>query len=55
MKAIGLYRSGDLSQYHDAILERTIAVGRELVAGIAQAVFPLGGRLIPYAVRPEEL
>jgi allantoin racemase len=55
IKAIGLYESGDVSRYHDAILERTIAVGRELVAGGAQVLIPLGGRLIPYAVRPEEL
>jgi len=55
IKAINLYEQGDLSQYHDAIVERTLAVGRELIAGGAQAIIPLGGRIIPYEVSPEEL
>ena len=55
IKAINAYERGDLSKYRDMILERTVAVGRELVAGGAQAIIPLGGRLIPYAVTPEEL
>ena len=55
IKALNAYETGDLSQYHDLILERTIAIGRELVAGGAEAVIPLGGRLFPYAVTPEEL
>jgi allantoin racemase len=55
VKAINMYESGSLSSYHDQIVERTIAVGRELVSGGAQAVIPLGGRLFPYEVTPEEL
>lgn len=55
VKAINMYESGSLSSYHDQIIERTIAVGRELVAGGAQAVIPLGGRLFPYEVTPDEL
>ncbi len=55
IKAINIYESGSLSKYHDPIVERTIAVGRELVAGGAQAVIPLGGKIVPYEVTPEEL
>jgi allantoin racemase len=55
IKVIGMYEVGDLSEYHDAILERTIAVARELVAGGAQALIPLAARLIPAAVSPDEV
>jgi len=55
IKAINVYESGTLSAYHDLILERTSAAGRELVAEGAQAIIPLGGRLFPYEVTPEEL
>jgi hypothetical protein len=55
IKVIGMYEVGDLSKYHDPILERTIAVARELVAGGAQALIPLAARLIPAAVSPEEV
>jgi hypothetical protein len=55
IKVIGMYEVGDLSRYHDAILERTISVVRELVAEGAQAVIPLAARLIPAAVSPEEV
>ena len=37
------------------IIERTVAVARELVAQGAQAIVPLGGKIYPYAVAPEEL
>lgn len=55
IRVIGMYEVGDLSKYHDAILERTIEVARELVAEGAQALVPLAGRLIPSAVSPEEV
>jgi allantoin racemase len=55
IKVIGMYEVGDLSKYHDPILERTIAVARDLVAGGAQALIPLAARLIPAAVSPEEV
>jgi allantoin racemase len=55
IKTVALYDTGDLSRYHDVALERTIAVGRELVAGGAQAVIPLGGKIYPYVVDPKEI
>ncbi len=55
IKAVNLYESGDLSKHHNLILERTIAVGREMVACGAQVIIPIGGRLVPYEVTPEEL
>lgn len=54
IRAVNLYESGDLSGHHQLILERTIAAGRDLVAAGAQAIIPLGGRLFPYEVKPEE-
>lgn len=55
IRAINLFEVGDLSSYHDIILERTVAVARELIAGGAQAIVPLAARLIPYAAAPEEV
>jgi len=55
IKVIGMYEPGDLSKYHDAILERTVTVTRELVAGGAQALIPLAARLVPAAVGAEEV
>ena len=55
IKVIDLFEVGDLSQYHDAILQRTITVARELIAGGAQALVPLATRLIPEAVAPDEV
>jgi allantoin racemase len=55
MKTVGLYDTGDLSGYHDVVIERTLAVGRELVQQGAQAIIPLGGKIYPYVVTPEEL
>jgi hypothetical protein len=55
IRVIDLFEVGDLSKFHDAILERTVAVARELVAGGAQALVPLATRLIPEAVSPEEV
>src|SRR5438552_549120 len=54
-KTVGLYDTGDLSGYHDVVVERTVAVGRELVQQGAQAIIPLGGKIYPYVVTPEEL
>lgn len=54
IKAIDVYDS-NLSRHHALILERAISVGRELVAGGAQAIIPLGGLLFPDEVSPEEL
>lgn len=55
IKAINTYETGDLAAYHDVLLERMVAVGRELIAGGAHAIIPLGGRLVPYVVAPLEL
>jgi hypothetical protein len=55
IRVIDLFEVGDLSQYHDAILERTVKVTRELVSAGAQALVPLAIRLIPEAVSPEEV
>jgi hypothetical protein len=55
IRTVGLYDTGDLSRYHDAVIERTLAVGKELVADGAQALIPLGGKVYPYVVTPEEL
>jgi allantoin racemase len=55
IRVIGMYEVGDLRRYHDAILERTIAVTRELAADGAQALIPLAARLVPAAVSPEEV
>jgi Asp/Glu/hydantoin racemase len=55
IKTVGLYDTGDLSGYHDVVIERTVAIGRELVQGGAQAIIPLGGKIYPYVVTPEEL
>lgn len=54
-KTIGLYDTGDLAGYHDIVIERTLAMGRELVQQGAQALIPLGGKIFPYVVTPEEL
>ena len=54
-RTVGLYDTGDLSGYHDVVIERTLAVGKELVAQGAQAIIPLGGKIYPYVVTPEEL
>ena len=55
IRTVGLYDTGDLSGYHDVVIERTLAVGKELVAQGAQALIPLGGKIYPYVVTPEEL
>jgi len=55
IKTVGLYDAGDLSGYHDIVLERTVAIGRELVQEGAQAIIPLGGKIYPYVVTPQEL
>jgi Asp/Glu/hydantoin racemase len=55
INTIDLYDTGDLSHYHDVVIERTVAVGRELVHQGAQAIIPLGGKIYPYVVTPEEL
>ncbi|MGE5219993.1 MAG: aspartate/glutamate racemase family protein [Chloroflexota bacterium] len=55
IRTVGLYDTGDLSGYHDIVIERTLAVGKELVQQGAQAIIPLGGKIYPYVVTPEEL
>jgi len=55
IRTVGLYDTGDLSGYHDAVIERTVAMGKELVAQGAQAIIPLGGKIYPYVVTPAEL
>ena len=55
IRTVGLYDTGDLSGYHDVVIERTLAVGKELVAQGAQAIIPLGGKIYPYVVTPQEL
>ena len=55
IKTVNLYDTGDLSGYHDLIIERSLAVGQELVEQGAQAIIPLGGKIYPYVVTPEEL
>ena len=55
IKAINTYETGDLSAHHDLLVERMLAVGKELIAEGAHALIPLGGRLVPYVVSPLEL
>jgi Asp/Glu/hydantoin racemase len=55
IRTVGLYDTGDLSGYHDVVIERTLAVGKELIDAGAQALIPLGGKIYPYVVTPEEL
>ena len=55
IKAINTYETGDLSAYHDLLVERVLAVGKELIAQGAHAIIPLGARLVPYVVSPLEL
>ncbi|MEX0806813.1 MAG: aspartate/glutamate racemase family protein [Candidatus Binatia bacterium] len=55
IKTVDLYDTGDLSGYHDAVIERTLAAGKKLVEQGAQAIIPLGGKIYPYVVTPEEL
>src|SRR5919108_2704171 len=55
MKTINLYDTGELFEYHDSVIERTVAASRELVQQGAQAIIPLGGKIYPYVVTPEEL
>ena len=54
IRPVGVYES-DMSKQHGVILERAIALAREMVAQGAQAIVPLGGLLFPYEVKPEEL
>lgn len=55
IRAIEMYEAGDLDAYHDIVLERTLKIGKELVASGAEAILPLGGKVYPYVVTPEEL
>lgn len=55
IRAINTYEAGDLSSYHDLLVERMLTVGKELIAEGAHALIPLGGRLVPYVVSPLEL
>src|SRR6266511_4070715 len=38
IRTVGLYDTGDLSGYHDIVVERTLAVGKELVQQGAEAI-----------------
>jgi Asp/Glu/hydantoin racemase len=55
IRAINTYEAGDLSSYHDLLVERMLTVGKQLIAEGAHALIPLGGRLVPYVVSPLEL
>jgi Asp/Glu/hydantoin racemase len=55
IRAINTYEAGDLSSYHDLLMERMLTVGKQLIAEGAHALIPLGGRLVPYVVSPLEL
>jgi hypothetical protein len=55
IRTVGLYDTGDLSGYHDVVVERTLKVGKELIEQGAEAIIPLGGKIYPYVVTPEEL
>ena len=55
IRTVGLYDTGDLSGYHDVVVERTLEIGKDLVRQGAQALIPLGGKIYPYVVTPEEL
>ena len=55
IRTVGLYDTGDLSGYHDIVVERTVAVGKELIEQGAEAIIPLGGKIYPYVVSAEEL
>ena len=55
IRTVALYDTGDLWGYHDVVIERTLEVGKELIAQGAQALIPLGGKIYPYVVTPEEL
>lgn len=53
--AINTYEVGDLAAHHDLLVERLVAVGKQLIAAGAHALIPLGARLVPYVVSPLEL
>jgi Asp/Glu/hydantoin racemase len=50
IKAINTYEVGDLAAHHDLLVERLVAVGKQLIAEGAHALIPLGARLVPYVV-----
>ena len=52
IRTVGLYDTGDLSGYHDAVVERTLAVGKELVEQGAQALIPLGRQNLSLRCHP---
>jgi len=54
IKAVDVYES-DMSKKHSTIVERAVSLGRDMVAGGAQAIIPLGGLLFPYEVDPKEI
>jgi allantoin racemase len=55
IRTVGLYDTGDLSGYHDVVVERTLEIGKEPIRQGAEAIIPLGGKIYPYVVTPEEL
>jgi allantoin racemase len=55
IRTVGLYDTGDLSGYHDIVIERTLSCAKDLIQQGAQAIIPLGGKIYPYVVTPAEL
>src|SRR5687768_9663748 len=42
IRTVGLYDTGDLSGYHDVVVERTLKVGKQLVEQGAEAIIQIG-------------
>src|SRR5919109_2025121 len=55
IKAINTYEAGDLSSYHDLLVERMLTAGKELISAGAPPLSPLGGRPVPYLGSPLQL
>jgi len=53
IRTVGLYDTGDLSGYHDVVVERTLEIGKELIRQGAEAIIPLGGKIILMSSRPK--
>src|ERR671922_1643058 len=47
IRTVGLYDTGDLSGYHDTVVERTLAVGKELVEQARRRSFRSAEKFIP--------
>ena len=55
IKALGMYETGDLAKVREPIKKKVIALAKELKAGGAEVVIPLGGRVFPGAISCEEI